>query len=77
MDDAEGMAAKAALAMQIQEDIKAHGLNKGQAAKLLGLSVAQLSELLRGQSRTQRSRHARLPRAARRACQGQATAGDW
>lgn len=52
MDDAEGMAAKAALTMQIQEAIKAQGLTNGQAAKLLGLSVANLSKLLRGQFRT-------------------------
>lgn len=52
MDDAEGMAAKAGIAMQIQEAIKAQGLTNGQAATLLGLSVANLSELLRGQFRT-------------------------
>lgn len=52
MDDAEGMAAKAGIAMQIQEAIKAQGLTNGKAAKLLGLSVANLSELLRGQFRT-------------------------
>ncbi|MDD5367347.1 MAG: XRE family transcriptional regulator [Gallionellaceae bacterium] len=52
MDDAEGMTAKAGIAMQIQETIRAQGLTNGKAAKLLGLSVANLSELLRGQFRT-------------------------
>ncbi|MEI7282206.1 XRE family transcriptional regulator [Pectobacterium atrosepticum] len=52
MDDAEGMAAKAGIAMQIQEAIKAQGLTNGKAAKLLGLSEGNLSELLRGQFRT-------------------------
>jgi predicted XRE-type DNA-binding protein len=52
IDDAEGMAAKAALADQIQDGISAGGLSKEDAAKQLGITQSKLSELLRGQFRT-------------------------
>jgi DNA invertase Pin-like site-specific DNA recombinase/predicted XRE-type DNA-binding protein len=52
MNDAEGMAAKAALADQIQDGISAGGLSKEAAAKQLRITLSKLSDLLRGQFRT-------------------------
>lgn len=51
MSNAEDMAAKAGIATQIQDAIKAQGLTNGRAAKRLGLTTAELSALLRGQFR--------------------------
>jgi predicted XRE-type DNA-binding protein len=52
MNEAEGMAAKTALADQIQDGISAGGLSKENAAKQLGITPSKLSELLRGQFHT-------------------------
>ncbi len=49
--DAEEMQIKAQLVMRIGDCIKARGLTQQQAAKIMGLTQAKVSQMLRGQFR--------------------------